>query len=135
MRKILFTSVAIIIFTSQAHATKIVADSNCKLVETVTVGVNINNVMVNTIADAKAQFDKKSAEVTDVAGELKIDSHQMQSANYNIYAQGNGSYNMSGSFQYKMPSSEMAFKFATTLEKKGLTPSINSNSYRQGNCN
>lgn len=135
MRNILFIVVSITaIIASSAQAEAIANPAGCTMVENVTLGVNINNVTVNSIADAKAQYDKKMADVADVAGELKIPNLQTQSMNYNIYSQGNGSYNMSGSLQYKMPNADVAFKFALMLEKKGFTPNINSNSYRQGNC-
>lgn len=135
MRTLFLTTIMATTLLANSAQAKMIAGGGCTLTENVTVGVNVNNITVNSIADAKAQFDKRAAEAADVAGELKIGDLQMQNMNYNIYSQGNGSYQMSGSYQYKMPSSDVAFKFASMLEKKGFTPNINSNSYRQGNCN
>ncbi|MFO0389067.1 MAG: hypothetical protein ACK502_05015 [Alphaproteobacteria bacterium] len=141
MRNIFLTTAMLVAFSVPAHATKPVTDreaaSGCVMKENVSVGINFN-MIATSMAEAKVKYDNSMKQISDYAAELKIEKLEPQSMNYNIYAQNNGAeknYQVSGNVQYQMTSSDMAFKFAEFLEKQKMNVNINSNSYRQGNCN
>lgn len=139
MRKIIFITTAFCAMTTPAYATKITAPGmNCALKETVSVGINFNTVAVS-MAEAKAKIDEKMSQIRNFASQQKIENLEPQSMNYSInsqnYNNAEKTYAVSGNMQYQMPSTEIAFKFADFLEKQKLNVNINSNAYRQGNCN
>lgn len=112
-------------------------NSGCELKETVSVGINFN-MTAQTMLEAKAKFDNTMQQISNYAADQKIEKLDPQSMNYNIYAQNNGvdkNYQVTGNVQYQMTSSDVAFKFADFLEKQKMNVNINSNAYRQGNCN
>lgn len=131
------TAVLAALIASPVEARKASPAGDCKMVENITVGINFNNVGASSIMDAKLQFDKKAAQIAEVATELKLEKMEPHSMNYNIYAQNNNNmekYRLNGGYQYKMTSSDTAFKFASALEQKGMNANINSSSYRRGSC-
>lgn len=125
-----------------AFATKVVDrlaqnSSGCEMKENLSVSVNFN-MKADSLMEAKAKFDDRMKQVADYAAQQKIENLEVQSMNYNIYSDVNNSektYQINGNVQYQMKSSDMAFKFAEFLEKQKMNVNINSNSYRQGNCN
>ena len=142
MRNTVLLFVVATAFSQPAFATK-VADraaqntSGCEMKENVSVGINFN-MTADSMMEAKAKFDDKMKQIADYAAQQKIEKLDMQSMNYNIYTQNNGTdknYQVSGNVQYQMPSSDMAFKFGEFLEKQKMNVNISANSYRHGNCN
>ncbi len=124
-------------FATKTVANRAASGGDCVMKENVTVGINFN-MNAATMMEAKAKFDKAMNQIADYAADQKIENLEPQSMNYNIYNQNNGgenNYQVTGNVQYKMQSSDIAFKFAAFLEKQNMKININSNSYRQGNCN
>jgi hypothetical protein len=136
MKKTILT-IAIAVLAMPAHAEITAAPAGCVLKENVTVGINFNH-KVPSIKEAKVKFDEQTKAIEQFAKQQELKKFEKQSMNYNIYTQmeyNQPTYQLSGSVQYQMDNSEEAFKFAEFLTQQKLQVSVNSNAYRQGNCN
>lgn len=158
MKKLLLAFTACACITASAQATESVSPAvskvaskiapgmgnACTMKETVTLNVTYN-FKANTLAEAKKMYDEQNAKVGEFAKKQVTGKFDVQSQNYNIYGspQNYGpdgqpqsySYQVSGSTGYMMDDADMAFKFAEFLTSQKMQVGINSNSYRQGNCN
>ena len=129
------------ILAAPANATILPAGGECVMKENVSISINFN-MKAASLTDAKTKVDEKMAQIKAFAAKQKIDNIEPQSMNYNISQQnyGNNSdrekeYRVSGNLSYKLDSSDVAFTFAEFLEKEDYRVTLNSNSYRRGNCN
>lgn len=143
MRLLAFTLTAVLLATSahaqDARAKSATAAPACKLQESVSINVNFN-LHASSFAEAKQKFDEKMKKVAEFAAQQKIAKFELQSMSYNINTQGNyegaeSGYQMNGSANYQLSSSEDAFKLGEFLTQQKFQVSVNGNSYRNGNCN
>ncbi len=111
--------------------------AGCTMKENVTVGINFNH-KVPTIKEAKAKFDEQSATIEQFAKQQELKKFEKQNMNYNIYTQNEYNqpvYQLNGSVSYMLSNADEAFKFAEFLTTQKFQVTLNSNSYKQGNCN
>lgn len=116
----------------------------CSMREQVSINVQYN-FRANSFAEAKKMFDEQNAKVTDYAKKQEVAKFELQNQNYNINAQPqnygpdgqpqNYIYQVNGNSSYVMDNADAAFKFAEYLNSQKIQVGMNSNSYRQGNCN
>jgi hypothetical protein len=91
-----------------------------------------------SVTSARAKLDAKMAEVKGLAAEQQFAKLVVQSFNYNISANFNGSYE--SRFQYNANISfailppERAVEFMQMLAKKGYQTSVSVNGYTNTNC-
>jgi uncharacterized protein YggE len=148
MKKIILLAMVAAFASSPAFATKMAmpaAGANaCTMKETVTVNIQYN-FKASTFAEAKKMFDEQNTKVTDFAKKQEVGKFDLQNQNYNIYSQPLNytpdgqpttyNYQVTGSSSYIMDNVDAAFKFAEFLTAQKIQVGLNSNSYRQGNCN
>jgi uncharacterized protein YggE len=135
---------ASIILPAYACQSVAVAAGTCTMQETVTLTVNYN-FKAKSFAEAKQKFDAQIAKVSEYAKGQQIKKFDLQNQNYNIYSQpvsynpdgtpDTYSYQVTGSSNYIMDNADAAFKFAEFLTNQKMQVGLNSNSYRNGNCN
>lgn len=116
----------------------------CNMREQVSLNVQYN-FKANSFAEAKKMFDEQNAKVEALAKKQALAKFELQNQNYNIYSQPQNygqdgqpqsyTYQVSGTSTYVMESSDAAFKFAELLTAQKIQVGMNSNMYRQGNCN
>jgi len=116
----------------------------CSMKEQVSINVQYN-FRANSFADAKKMFDEQNAKITEYAKKQEVAKFDLQNQNYNISASPqnygpdgqpqNYIYQVNGSSSYMMDNADAAFKFAEYLNSQKIQVGMNSNSYRQGNCN
>lgn len=107
--------------------------------ENASLSVSFNGVDKDVSA-AKSKLDAKIAEVKSLAGEEQFTKFDVQSYNYSINANYNGSYGGEMQFQYNgnatfavLPA-DKAVEFMAVLAKKGYQTSVSVSSYNSGNC-
>lgn len=140
----LFLVATTALLTTSAYATNIAPGAGCTMKETVTINVQYN-FKASSFAEAKKMFDDQNAKVTAYAKKQEVNKFDLQSQNYNIYAQPQNygsdgqpqsyTYQVTGSSGYIMDNADAAFKFAEFLNAQKIQVGMNSNAYRQGNCN
>ena len=147
MKYLFVLATALGLMAFPAFATKAIMPGGgmeCTMKETVSINVQYN-FRANSFAEAKKMFDEQNAKVTDFAKKQNVAKFELQNQNYNIYAQPQNYgpdgqpqsfiYQVNGSSAYVMDSADAAFKFAEFLNQNKIQVGMNSNSYRQGNCN
>lgn len=146
MKKISILCVFAIIITTHAHAKKTddqtlkstrALIATCKMTETVSLSINFNTV-VATPSKAKETFDEMIAKVKKTADELKVEGLTIQSMNYNVNPNQNGSivtgYLLSGSVAFILKDVEKASNVMEKLNAQGMTSSLSVSAYQNGNC-
>src|ERR1700733_10777681 len=74
-----------------------------------------------SFAEARADFDKKMKQMDDFANEQHLGKMTLQTMNYNVNSQQNGTetiYQLSGRASYGMQSADDAFKLAEFFNKQ-----------------
>lgn len=154
MKKIILLS-ALMLMPMTAQATEGAADrvaipymggtsgvpaQDCKMVETISLGVNFNNINIE-IGKAKSFVDEKMAEIEAFAKEVGIGKFEVQNVSYNVYANNYSGgcgmpsapaqYQMNGSFSYTVDDAAKAAELTKKVEAKGYQINLNSSAYRQ----
>lgn len=110
--------------------------SQCGLQEQVSISISFNLTAENFM-QAKAKYDEKMQSISDYAKKQNMKKFDLQSLNYNInsnYNNNTPNYQLSGSANYQVGSSDEAFKFAEFLTQQKFNVSVNGNSYKNGAC-
>tara|TARA_B100001989_G_C24550023_1_gene473744 strand:+ start:507 stop:947 length:441 start_codon:yes stop_codon:yes gene_type:complete len=110
----------------------------CKMVETVTVGMNFN-VQGIELGEAKSLMENKMAEIENIATSLEISNMELQNYSYNIYANSTGCghgasnnlYQFNGNLSFKLDSADKTDALMDALAEKGFNVNFNMNAYRQ----
>lgn len=109
--------------------------------ETVNLSVSFN-MKAKSFAEAKTIFDQKMQQLNDYARQQKVGKFELQSMNYNINAQvtyeggmPEQGYQLSGSANYNLDSSDAAFKLAEFLTQQKFQVNVGVNKYRNASCN
>ncbi len=122
----------------EAVPRKIAVGGDCRMQENINISVSFN-FRADSFVDAKAEFDQKMKQVEDFAKQQKIEKFEVQSMNYNINTQNyhgaDAEYQMNGSVNYQLTSSDDAFKLGEFLTQQKFQVNVSANSHRQGNCN
>lgn len=109
----------------------------CVMKETVSVNISFNQ-KTPSFKEAKAKFDEQMKSIEQYAKQQELKKFDKQSMNYNIYSQmdnNSPAYQLSGNVQYQLDNADEAFKFAEFLTAQKFQVNLNSNAYKQGNCN
>ncbi|MEQ1705971.1 MAG: hypothetical protein ABL867_08400 [Rickettsiales bacterium] len=129
------------LFSTSSFAEKAIsmlAAPKCGFQEQVSISINFN-LTAEGFTQAKGKFDEKMVVIADYAKNQKLQKFELQSMNYNINSNYNGSmqnYQLSGSVNYQMANADDAIKFAEFLTQQKLNVSVNGNSYKNGSmCN
>ncbi len=111
--------------------------------EQVTLNINFNS-RERDIAQAKAAFEKRMADMEAFAKKAGVQKFEMNNMNYNISAQMQSSgmdgmqlmyYQMNGNLSYQLDNADVAAKLMEQLTGQGVQSSMSVNSYRQQPCN
>lgn len=115
----------------------------CTLQETANVGFNFNGTESDPL-QIKAKIDKKIDDARALAKEAGVETLEVQSYNYSVYANnasggccegdcaGSGSgYQMNGSVNFTVKPAAKAGGFAALLSQKGFNANFNVNAYNQ----
>lgn len=130
-----------------AFASKIMSGGmpgNCEMKENITLNVQFNR-KVASFEEAKKIFSDMTSKIEEMAKQQGIGALTLQNQNYNVSASPQGyapdgatplafTYQVGGNASYKMDNADAAFKFAEFLITQKMQVGLNSNSYRQGNC-
>ncbi len=133
------SAACVIASTCPANASRLVSQDGC-LQETATISVNFDDMETDLNA-IKAKFDAKIKGMEAVGKEVGIEKMDMQSMNYNISPQNYGNsmslrYQFSGGASYNILPSDKATELMVALQRKGFSPNLSVNAYRNGgNCN
>ncbi len=98
------------------------------------VTINFSDLRVGTMADGKALFERKLADIEALALAQGIVLPAPESRNYNIYATGEASapYSLGGGLVYKFPDAASAETFAKLLSGNHYIVEVND--ARWGRC-
>lgn len=116
---------------------------DCVMKQEVSLSISFNR-KAKDLVQARSVFDEQMAKIEEFARQKQIKSLFLQSQNYSVSAQPanygpdgqpeNYSYQINGSFNYRLANSDTAFMFAEFLTTQKMIVSVNANAYRQGNC-
>lgn len=151
--KLFVTAVLLFISFALALADVVFADSrigynatttSCPMVENTQININFNSRQTD-LTQIKSLMDDKLKEAEALANKAGIDKFELQSMNYNIYANNSGGcncsneanknsvYQLNGNMSFIVEPSEKAIDFMVLLNEKGYTSGLNVNKYRR--CN
>lgn len=110
----------------------------CKMVETVTLNINFNNIPIE-LKEASGFMEQKAEDVTAKAADLGIEKIDIQNMSYNVYSYNNGGCNagatsqfqLNGSFSFQLKDSKKAITLMESLSDMGYNVNFNMNAYRQ----